>query len=199
MAKIKGKESGHQSLAKRARTPSLSSRLCQTCKSALGKVPPTGASTSLQRSFFGTSLTLKNRQIMLMIADSSGTRRDILFRLPSNNGILPNQGSQPQARDRAATPSTRREPFWRGDALNCLPHLTHGGPGSGCGLPSCCSHPRLVSLTHGPLLGTWRPLRTGRAHIPRPSLLPPPSPQPGLQGGADTSARPQRRAAGPGG
>lgn len=40
MAKIKGKESGHQSLAKRARTPRLSSKLYQTCKSALGKVPP---------------------------------------------------------------------------------------------------------------------------------------------------------------
>lgn len=160
MAKIKGKESGHQSLAKRARTPSLSSRPCQTCKSALGKLPPTPASTSQQHGSFGTSLPLKNRQIMPVIAASSGMRRDVLFCLPLNNGILPNQGAQPPAGARAATPQQEGAILARSWLEALATSHTHGGPGS------CCSHPRRLSLPHGPLLGTWRLLRMGWARSP---------------------------------
>lgn len=79
-----------------------------------------------------------------MIADSFRTRRDILFCLPLNDGILPNQGSQPQHR-------TQQQHIITGshfDEEMCLTgcHISHTegetpapGPASRC--PQGCAVP----------------------------------------------------------
>lgn len=61
---------------------------------------------------------------MLMIADSFRTRRDILFCLPLNDGILPNQGSQAQQRTRQQHIATGGSHF---DEEMCLTgcHISH--------------------------------------------------------------------------
>lgn len=107
-----------------------------------------------------------------MIADSFRTRRDILFCLPLNDGILPNQGSQPQHRTQQQHIITGSHFDEEMRVTGC--HISHTegdtpapGPASRCpggcvqcqGLPPAAGQPAqalLVSLTD-PWPALWHP------------------------------------------